>query len=359
MSSLLRYCRAVSLRALLVSSLLALAWLVWGADSAHASTTPSNAAVPETAVDLSFSDAPSLQAVQVLPAGQDPAGSVEPVVSTITEAAAPVVATATKAAAPVVATATKAATPVISTATKAATPVISTATKAATPVISTGTKAATPVVATVDQTVAAVDGAVASATKRLPLPAVKLPQLSNSGPVATVTKTLPAVESPVPASSAPNTGRPVATSPSVAVPPSRAAAVTPSAEASGLAPSSALSGTASPAPVASNLATIQNINSPVKTLAHLRMTASPRPFASAVQAPARGLWIEQPAAERFNIAATHGESGSSGSDSSGSHTAADIAASWNGLPPAGGILAVGASVTPPSGPAADPGSSPD
>jgi len=348
MSSLLRYCRAVSLRALLVSSLLALAWLVWGADSAHASTTPSNAAVPETAVDLSFSDAPSLQAVQVLPAGQDPAGSVEPVVSTITEAAAPVVATATKAAAPVVATATKAATPVISTATKAATPVISTA-----------TKAATPVVATVDQTVAAVDGAVASATKRLPLPAVKLPQLSNSGPVATVTKTLPAVESPVPASSAPNTGRPVATSPSVAVPPSRAAAVTPSAEASGLAPSSALSGTASPAPVASNLATIQNINSPVKTLAHLRMTASPRPFASAVQAPARGLWIEQPAAERFNIAATHGESGSSGSDSSGSHTAADIAASWNGLPPAGGILAVGASVTPPSGPAADPGSSPD
>jgi len=348
MSSLLRYCRAVSLRALLVSSLLALAWLVWGADSAHASTTPSNAAVPETAVDLSFSDAPSLQAVQVLPAGQDPAGSVEPVVSTITEAAAPVVATATKAAAPVVATATK-----------AATPVISTATKAATPVISTGTKAATPVVATVDQTVAAVDGAVASATKRLPLPAVKLPQLSNSGPVATVTKTLPAVESPVPASSAPNTGRPVAKSPSVAVPPSRAAAVTPSAEASGLAPSSALSGTASPAPVASNLATIQNINSPVKTLAHLRMTASPRPFASAVQAPARGLWIEQPAAERFNIAATHGESGSSGSDSSGSHTAADIAASWNGLPPAGGILAVGASVTPPSGPAADPGSSPD
>ena len=348
MSSLLRYCRAVSLRALLVSSLLALAWLVWGADSAHASTTPSNAAVPETAVDLSFSDAPSLQAVQVLPAGQDPAGSVEPVVSTITEAAAPVVATATKAAAPVVATATKAATPVISTATKAATPVISTA-----------TKAATPVVATVDQTVAAVDGAVASATKRLPLPAVKLPQLSNSGPVATVTKTLPAVESPVPASSAPNTGRPVATSPSVAVPPSRAAAVTPSAEASGLAPSSALSGTASPAPVASNLATIQNINSPVKTLAHLRMTASPRPFASAVQAPARGLWIEQPAAERFNIAATHGESGSFGSDSSGSHTAADIAASWNGLPPAGGILAVGASVTPPSGPAADPGSSPD
>src|SRR5687768_3294884 len=103
MSSLLRFCRAVSLRALLVSCLLALAWLVWGADSAHASTTPSNAAVPETAVDLSFSDAPSLQAVQVLPARQDPAGSVEPVVSTATKAAAPVVATATKAAAPVVA----------------------------------------------------------------------------------------------------------------------------------------------------------------------------------------------------------------------------------------------------------------
>jgi hypothetical protein len=348
MSSLLHYCRAVSLRALLVSCLLALAWLVWGADSAHASTTPSNAAVPETAVDLGFSDAPSLQAVQVLPAGQDPAGSVEPAVFSVSKAAAPVVSTATKAAAPVV-----------STATKAAAPVVSTATKAAAPVVSTATKAAAPVVSTVDQTVAAVDGAVASATKRLPLPAVKLPPLSNLGPVATVTKTLPAVESRAPASSSPTTGRSLAKNPSVAVPPSRAAALTPSAEASGFAPTSALSGTASPAPVAKNLARIQNIDSPVRTLAHLRMTASPRPFASAVQSPARGLWNEQPAAERFNIAATHGESGSFGSDSSGSHTAADIAASWNGLPPAGGILAVGASVTPPSGPAADPGSSPD
>jgi hypothetical protein len=420
MGSLLRYCRAVSLRALLVSALLALAWLVWGAGSAHASTDPSKAAVSETALDLGLSDAPSLQTAQVLPAGQDPAGSAvfsaaktatpvvstitttatpvvstvaratepvistvtrtaapvtktaapvvstitktaAPVVSTVTKTAAPVVSTVTKTAAPVVSTITKTATPVVSTITKTATPVVATITKTATPVVSTITKTAAPVVATVDHAVAAVDNAVASVTEPLPLPTVKLPQLRNPDlPVATVPKTLPAVKSPVPASSDPDNSQPLAKSPSAAVPPYRAAAVTPSAEASGFAPTPTLSGTARPLSGASNLAVTQNTESPFKTFAQLRLTASPRPLVSAIQAPARGLWNEHPAIERLNIAATHGESGSSsGSDGSGSHTAADIAATWNGLSPAAGMLAAGASVTPPSGPAADPGSSPD
>lgn len=314
MGSLLRYCRAVSLRALLVSALLALAWLVWGAGSAHASTDPSKAAVSETALDLGLSDAPSLQTAQVLPAGQDPAGSA-----------------------------------------------VFSAAKTATPVVSTITKTAAPVVATVDHTAAAVDDAVASVTKPLPLPTVKLPQLRNPNlPVATVPKTLPTVKSPVPATFGPDNAQPAAKSPSAAVPPSRAAAVTPSAEASSFAPTSTLSGTASPVPGASNLAATQNTDSPFKTLAQLRMTASPRPLVSAIKAPARGLWNDHAAPERLNIAATHGKSGSSsGSDSSGSHTAADIAETWNGLSPAAGMLAAGVSVTPPSGPAADPGSSPD
>ncbi|MDQ1060418.1 hypothetical protein QFZ23_004319 [Arthrobacter globiformis] len=81
-------------------------------------------------------------------------------------------------------------------------------------------------------------------------------------------------------------------------------------------------------------------------------------MASAIQPPAQGPLHEHPATGRLNIAATHGESGSSGSDSSGSNTA-DIAASWNGLSPAASALAVRAAVIPPSGPAADPGSSPD
>lgn len=88
------------------------------------------------------------------------------------------------------------------------------------------------------------------------------------------------------------------------------------------------------------------------------MTSSARTLVIAVQAPPHGLWNEHPATERLNMAATHGESGSSGSDSSGSH-AADIAAAWNGLSPAAGALATGASVAPPSGPVIDPGSSPD
>ncbi|MFJ5694475.1 hypothetical protein ACIP9X_11530 [Arthrobacter sp. NPDC093125] len=376
MGSLLRYCRAVSLRALLVSALLALAWLVWGAGSAHASTDPSKAAVSETALDLGLSDAPSLQTARVLPAGQDPAGSAvfsaaktaTPVVSTITKTATPVVSTITKTATLVVSTAAQATEPVISTVTqtaapvtKTATPVVSTLTKTATPVVSTITKTAAPVVATVDHTAAAVDDAVASVTKPLPLPTVKLPQLRNPNlPVATVPKTLPTVKSPVPATFGPDNAQPAAKSPSAAVPPSRAAAVTPSAEASSFAPTSTLSGTASPVPGASNLAATQNTDSPFKTLAQLRMTASPRPLVSAIKAPARGLWNDHAAPERLNIAATHGKSGSSsGSDSSGSHTAADIAETWNGLSPAAGMLAAGVSVTPPSGPAADPGSSPD
>src|SRR5688500_14507423 len=141
MGSLLRYCRAVSLRALLVSALLALAWLVWDAGSAHASTDPSKAAVSETALDLGLSDAPSLQTAQVLPAGQDPAGSA---VFSAAKTATPVVSTITKIATPVVSTITKTATPVVSTAAQATEPVISTVTQTAAPV----TKTATPVVST-------------------------------------------------------------------------------------------------------------------------------------------------------------------------------------------------------------------
>jgi hypothetical protein len=72
---MLRYCRTFSVRALLVPALLALAWLVWGAGSAQASTGPSKAVVSESALDLGVSNAPSLPAVQVLRAGQGPAGS--------------------------------------------------------------------------------------------------------------------------------------------------------------------------------------------------------------------------------------------------------------------------------------------
>jgi hypothetical protein len=369
MRSLLRYCRAVSLRALLVSALLALAWLVWGAGSAHASTDPSNPAVSETALGLGHSDAHSLQAASTITKTATPvvstvARATEPVIATVTRTAAPVTKTAT----PVVSTAAQATEPVIATVTRTAAPVtktvapvISTIAKTAAPVVSTVTKTAAPVVATVDHAVAAVDNAVASVTEPLPLPTVKLPQLRNPNlPVATVPKTLPGVKSPVPASSGPDNSQPLAQSPSAAVPPHRAAAVTPSAEASGFAPTPTLSGTARPVPGASNLAVTQNTDSPFKTFAQLRLTASPRPLVSAIQAPARGALDEHPAIERLNIAATHGESGSSsGSDSSGSHTAADIAATWNGLSPAAGMLAAGASVTPPSGPAADPGSSPD
>jgi hypothetical protein len=346
MGSLLRYSCAVSVRALLAPVLLALAWLIWGAGSAHASSEPSGPA-SETALNLSLSSTRSLPAVQVLPAGQ-----------VLGDSAAPAVTGVTKTVEPAVATVTKTAIPVVSTITKTATPAVATVTRTVEPVVATVTKTAAPVGSTVDRAVAAVNRAVASATQRLPLPEVKLPQLPVQDiPVGTVPKPLPEVESAVPARPAPDARQPLASRPSGAVHPSRAAAVSPTAEASSLTPASALSGTASPARAASNVAAIRNIAPPLKTFAQLRMTAAPRPLVIAVQAP-QELLDEHAAAERLNIAATHGESGSSGSDSSGSHTA-DIAAAWNVLSPAASALADGAFVTPPSGPAVDPGSSPD
>jgi hypothetical protein len=361
---MLRYCRTVSVRALLVPALLALAWLVWGAGSAQASTDPSKAAVSESALDLGLSNAPSLPAVQVLRAGQDPAGSAAHHVAAAADAvvgrAAPAVSTVARTTEPAALPVPRAAAPAVSTVTKTAGPAVSAVSPAAASVAATVNRTVAPAVSTVHHAVAAVDDPVASVAHRLPRlprPAVKPPQLpSPDVPVASVRKTPAAVVSAVPRSSVAEARRPVPGHPSGEVHPPRTAAVSATAEASG--PASALSGTATPAPAPSNLATVQNIDSPFKTLAQLKITALTRPLARAIQAPAQGLLHERPATERLNIAATRGESGSSGSDSSGSH-AADIAASWNGLSPAASALAAGAAVIPPSGPAADPGSSPD
>jgi hypothetical protein len=354
MGSVLRYCRAVSVRALLVPALLALAWLVWGAGSAQASTdAPSKAVVSESALDLSLVDAPSSPAAQLLPAGQDRAGSTAHHVATAADA---VVGTT----APAVSIVTRVTEPVAFPVTRIAAPAVSAVSPAAASVAATVNRTVAPAVSTVDHAVAAVDDAVASVVHRLPRlprPAVKPPQLRNPDvPVATVRKTPPAMVSTVPPSSVAEARRPVPDHRSGEVHPHRAAAVSATAEAS--SPASALSGTATPAWAPSNLASVQNIDRPFKTLAQLKITASTRPPARAIQAPAQRPLHEHPATERLNIATTHGESGSSGSDSSGSHTA-DIAAFWNGLSPAASALAAGATVTPTSGPAADPGSSPD
>jgi hypothetical protein len=316
MGSLLRYCRMVSVRALLVPALIALAWLVWGAGSAQASTDPSKAAVSESALDPSLVNAPSSPAAQLLPAGQDPAGSTAQHIATAADA----VVGATAPAVSIVTRATE-------TVTGIAAPAVSTVSQTATPVTATVNRTVAPLVSTLeDRAVAAVDDAVASITQplpRLPLPAVIPPQLPNPDvPVATVPETQPAVVSTVLPS--------------------------PAADARQFVPDRP-SGEVNP---------VQNIDSPFKTFAQLKITASTRPPASAIQAPAPGLLHEHPVTEWLNNAATQGESGSTGSGSSSSHTA-DIAAFWNGLSPAASALATGAAVTPPSGPAADPGSSPD
>jgi hypothetical protein len=303
-------------RALLVPALIALAWLVWGAGSAQASTDPSKAAVSESALDPSLVNAPSSPAAQLLPAGQDPASSTAQHIATAADA----VVGATAPAVSIVTRATE-------TVTGIAAPAVSTVSQTATPVTATVNRTVAPLVSTLeDRAVAAVDDAVASITQplpRLPLPAVIPPQLPNPDvPVATVPETQPAAVSTVLPS--------------------------PAADARQVAPDRP-SGEVNP---------VQNIDSPFKTFAQLKTTASTRPPASVIQAPAPGLRHEHPVTEWLNNAATQGGSGSTGSGSSSSHTA-DIAAFWNGLSPAASALATGAAVTPPSGPAADPGSSPD
>ncbi|WP_306636459.1 hypothetical protein [Pseudarthrobacter siccitolerans] len=307
------------MRALLVPALIALAWLVWGADSAQASTDPSKAAVSESALDPSLVNAPSSPAAQLLPAGQDPASSTAQHVAGVGGAVV-------GATAPTVSIVTQVTEPVALPVTGIAAPAVSAVSQTATPVTATVNRTVASLASTLDRTVAAVDDAVASIPQplpRLPLPAVIPPQLPNPNvPVATVPETKPAAVSTVLPS--------------------------PAADARQFVPDRP-SGEVNP---------VQNIDPPFKTFAQPKITASTGPLASAIQAPAPGQLHEHPVTDWLNNAATHGAPGSSGSGGSASHMA-HIAAFWDGLSPAASAVATNAAVTPPSGPAADPGSSPD
>ncbi|MEW1808289.1 hypothetical protein [Pseudarthrobacter sp. NPDC080039] len=285
-------------RALLVPALIALAWLVWGAGSAQASTDPSKAAVSESALDPGLVNAPSSPAAQhVATAADSVVGTTAPAVSTVTRVIEPV-----------------------------ALPV----TRIATPAVSAVSQTATPLAATVNGTVAPlvstlVDDAGASITQPLPglpLPAVNPPQLPNPDvPVATVGETPPTLSAVLPS------------------PVEVARRTDPDHPSGAIHP-------------------VQKVGTPFKRLAPLLITAATRPLASAIQAPVRRLLHEHPVIGWLNNAAPRGEAGSSGSGSSASPTA-DVTASWNPLSPAASAPAAGTAVTPPSGPAADPGSSPD
>lgn len=313
MGSLLGYCRRLSVRVLLVPALIALAWLVWGAGSAQASPDPSKAAFSESALDPSLVNAPSSPVAQLLHAGQDPGSSTAHHVAT---AADTVVGTSV---------------PAVSTVTHVTEPMALPVTRIVEPVVSAVSQTATPVAATVNGTLAPlvsalVDDAVASISQ--PLPRLPLPELDPPQP--------------------PNQDVPIATAPET--PPPAVPTVLPSPAADARRPG--------PDHPSGKVHPVQNIDSPFKTLAQLQITTATRPLASAIQATVRGLPHEHPVTEWLNNAATHGEAGSSGSGSSASPTA-DIAAPWSPLSPTASALAARAAVTPTSGPAADPGSSPD
>ena len=341
MGQRLRSCCTVSVRALLVPALLSLAWLIWGAGTAQASTAPSGSHIsglldtggsvdPAGAVSGAI---PSLPAANVLPASQDPITATVSAVADTTDAVV----------------------------------------GEAAAVVTTVTRTATPVLSQVDRAVDVVDDAIDSLEPRLPrlplpAPVVQLPvpvpvpvpvvQLPVPLPVPGPGQDAPPAPPAAPPVSAPDAGRPVAATPAHAVPGSLTPAPSAAAPAKAPGPPPAASSPSfsSAAPAA---AEVQESGSRGQTFAQLRMTSSGRPSANAVQGDhALPVLGHQLGLHHVGLAATRGESGSSHSEGSGGQ-AADVAAFWNALFKTAGERIHDAAVALPPSPAFDPGSSPD
>lgn len=328
MGSSLRLRCSAFLRALLLPSMLALAWLIWGAGTAQASSLDSDTAQLNTTSLGSglLSSGPSSDLTGAV------AGTLSPTVHKVVPAFTP----------PAAPELTRPVTRTISAVTTTTDVVVGGVAGLASSVVNT----AAPVVSQVDKAVAAVDDAVASLDPRLPqtrglhvpvpvpVPVATVPEVPvQQVPPRAVSTTVPAV---------PGTARPAAPVPAAAV--SSAGDKANDLE------------TAAPAPA---VVPVQQTGLRGPTLAQLLMTATARPVAAvAVQPLPFGLLNPAFALEHVNLAATHGESSSAGSDGPGAQ-AADIAAFWNELSQNAGEREHDAAMELPSSPAFDPGSSPD
>ncbi|CAH0146836.1 hypothetical protein SRABI83_00611 [Arthrobacter sp. Bi83] len=338
MGSSLRLLCAISLRALLLPAVIALAWLIWGAGTATASSPDTGALSSE-----------SLNSGSLLakPLRSGPAGDAA--ISAVTDSAEAVIGKASGA-------------------------------------VSTVTRTAAPVLSEVDKVVGTVNDALASVDPRLPripvpgvtvpvvqvpgvtipevpVPGVTIPEVPVPGvtipgvqvpsvDVPTVPTPLPSEPRPVPA---PHAERPAAAvpSPSIGEPKAPAASVV---EAPSTTGSVSVAKNAAPASPGANFA---DSDSRGQTLAQLAMTSSGRPLA-AVTLHARPLVHTPLAPEHAYLAATQGESGSSlsGSDGPGGQ-AADVTGAWRNFSRDLGARVLDAATALPSSPAFDPGSSPD
>lgn len=355
MGQRLRSCCTVSVRALLVPALLALAWLIWGAGTAQASPASSGSHMsglldsggsgdpagavsgalrsgalshgtviskaspaPGPALARSLPTVPALPAANVLPTGQDP---VPATVSAVAGTADAVVGEAAAA-------------------------------------VTTVTRTAAPMLSQVDQAVDVADDAIDSLEPQLPRLPVPVPVVQLPVPLPLPGQDATPAAPPVPAPSAPDAGQPAAAIPAPAVPESRAPAASAAAPSrvGGLSSVSITPSFNSAAPAAAG---IQDASARGQTFAQLRMTSSGRPSASAVQWDDALPILHHPfGVDHVGLAATHGESGSYHSEGSGGQ-AADVAPFWKALSKTAGERVHDAAVALPPSPAFDPGSSPD
>ncbi|KRE59331.1 hypothetical protein ASG92_22670 [Arthrobacter sp. Soil736] len=290
-----------AVRSVLVPAILALAWFIWGAAAAEASTLDAGPAgiASGAASDLITSPAAKpLRAAPVVPGIPNLKAPVATTVSTVPVTADSVTGTANAA---------------VGTEADTADAVIG---EAAAVVVTTVTKTAAPVLTEVDKVIDVVEGAVHSVPPVISVPSVP-------GTVGTAPGNAPEAAAADKAQAAPSLGT--------------------KSEGSSLAPATAA----------------QPLVAAGRSLAQLLMTTPHRPeSAGAVQAPMGLPDAPQHQEPLASLAEGHSGSGSSGSVGSGVQ-AADVAGSWSGMHLGAGARTHDANQSVPAGPAFDPGSSPD
>lgn len=316
-----------AVRAVLAPVIVVLAWLIWGAAAAEATTLDAGPAgiVSSAPSDLLTSPAAKpLRAAPIVPGVPDLKAPVATTVSTVADAADSLIGEANT---------------TLDTVTGTANTLIGEAAA----VVTTVTKPTAPVLAEVDKVIDAVEGAVPSVPPVISVPSVPLPTVPAVGPGVTVPGAHPG--------SGPNA--PVVNSPRGHAPHAGAADKVKATPAFG-------AGNKSKGRSPARAAATKPMGAAGPSLVQLQMTTPHRlETAGAVQPAPMGVPDATPPQDPLASLA-EGPSGSSSSGSAGfGAQAADVAGSWSGIPLGSGTRTHDANQSVPASPAFDPGSSPD
>lgn len=324
----LLWCAVV--RAVLVPAIVAVAWLIWGAAAAEASTLDAGPAgtVSSAASNLVTSPAAKpLRAAPVVPGIPNLKAPVATTVSTVAGTADAVIGEVAGTTDTAVGTVTGSANTVIGEAAA---------------VVTTVTNAAAPVLTEVDKVVDVVEGAVPSVPPVISVPSLPLPTVPAVEPGVTVPGAHPGTIGTTPIGTSPRAHAHEAAADRAHAAPSPGAGH----KSEGASPARATAG--------------QPLDAAGLSFAQLQMTTPHRPeTAGAIQPAPMGLHYATPPQEPLASLA-EGPSGSSSSGSAGTGAqAADVAGSWSGMPLGFGERTHDADQSLPASPAFDPGSSPD